>query len=54
MGNHFEGYIDDVKCVDGYLPRLPNIMRSGRIALWVFETWAEFDNVKVTELVKCE
>ena len=26
-------------------------VKNGRIALWTFETWVEFDNVKVTRLV---
>lgn len=54
MGNRVVGYIDGVKIVDGVLSPLPDIMRTGRIALWVFETWAEFDNVKVTELIRVE
>ena len=52
MGERVEGYIDGVKYVDGYLSPLPDIMRRGRMGLWVFETWAEFDNVRVTELVR--
>ena len=52
--NRVEGFIDDVKYLDGYLDPLPEIMRQGRIALWVFTAWAEFDNVRVTELVRVE
>ncbi len=51
MGNRLEAYIDDVKYLEGVLDPMPELFRSGRIALWTFETWAEFDNVKVTELV---
>jgi len=40
--------------LDGVLSPLPDVLRAGRMALWVFETWAEFDNVKVTELVRLE
>ena len=28
-------------------------IKNGRIALWTFETWVEFDNVQVTRLVPC-
>ncbi len=52
MGNRVEGYIDGVKHLDGVLSPMPDVLRAGRMALWVFETWAEFDNVKVTELVR--
>lgn len=51
MGNRVEAYIDDVKYLDATLDPLPELFRRGRIALWTFETWAEFDNVKVTELI---
>jgi hypothetical protein len=53
-GNRVEGFVNGVKHLEGYLDPLPEIMRQGRIALWVFTSWAEFDNVKVTELVRVE
>ena len=54
MDNRIEGYIDDVKIVDGVLSPLPDIMRTGRFARCVFETCAESDNVKATELVRAK
>lgn len=55
MGNRVEGWIDGKKCVEGIIPdsNWPQFQH-GRIGLWVFETFAEFDNVKVTELVRKE
>ncbi|MFV2067058.1 MAG: hypothetical protein ACC645_08760 [Pirellulales bacterium] len=54
MGNRVEGHIDGRKILEGWIPRdHPGVAR-GRIALWAFETWAEFDNVRVTRLVPAE
>ena len=52
MGDRVEGYVDGVKLVAGRMSSMPDFMTRGRMALWTFETWAEFDNVKVTELVR--
>ena len=52
MGDRVEGYVDGVKLVSGRMSSMPDFMTRGRMALWTFETWAEFDNVKVTELVR--
>lgn len=53
MGSHVEGWIDGKKYVEGVIPESNRSrFERGRIALWVFETFAEFDNVKVTELVR--
>ncbi len=50
-GRHVEGWIDGKKVLEGIIPAdHPGAMK-GRIALWAFETWAEFDNIRVRELV---
>jgi hypothetical protein len=53
MGRRVEGWINGTKYVAGVIPgsNWPQFQH-GRIALWVFETFAEFDNVKVTRLIK--
>jgi hypothetical protein len=49
-----EGWIDGVKILEGEIPEDHPGAKSGRIGLWTFETWCEFDNVKVTRLVPAE
>jgi hypothetical protein len=53
MGRRVEGWIDGKKYVEGTIPESnwPQFQR-GRIALWTFMTFAEFDNLRVTRLVK--
>ena len=48
MGRHVEGWIDGKKILEGRIPADHPGAARGRIALWAFETWAEFDNVRVT------
>lgn len=53
MGRRVEGWIDGKKYVDGVIPESNwSQFQNGRIGVWVFTTFAEFDNVKVTELVR--
>lgn len=55
LGNRVEGWIDGKKYVEGTIPASnASQFERGRIGLWVFETFAEFDNIKVTELVRQE
>jgi hypothetical protein len=54
FGRHVEGWIDGVKIIDGEIPENHPGAKSGRIGLWTFETWCEFDNVKVTRLVSAD
>ncbi|MBN1422578.1 MAG: prolyl oligopeptidase family serine peptidase [Planctomycetes bacterium] len=51
FGRHVEGWIDGRKVLEGEIPEDHPGAARGRIGLWTFETWAEFDNVKVTRLV---
>jgi len=51
FGRHVEGWIDGVKIVESEIPEDHPGAKQGRIGLWAFETWCEFDNVKVTRLV---
>jgi hypothetical protein len=51
FGRHVEGWIDGRKILEGEIPEDHPGAARGRIGLWTFETWAEFDNVKVTRLV---
>ena len=46
-----EGWIDGEKVLEGTIPVDHPGAAKGRIALWTFETWSEFDNLKVTQLV---
>ena len=51
FGNHVEGWINGDKILEGTIPsNHPGIQR-GRIALWTFETWSEFDNLVVRRLI---
>jgi len=54
FGDYVAGYIDGRKVVEGRIPANHPGHRNGRIALWAFETWSEFDNVKVTRLIAAE
>jgi hypothetical protein len=49
-----EGWIDSQKVLARVIPADHPGAKNGRIGLWTFETWAEFDNVKVTRLVPVE
>lgn len=51
FGRRVEGWIDGKRILEGVIPADHPGARKGRIGLWTFETWAEFDNVKVTRLV---
>ena len=44
-------WIDGQKVLKGQIPASHPGVARGRIALWTFETWSEYDNVKVTRLV---
>ena len=50
-GRRVEGWIDGEKILDGEIPVDHPGAEKGRVALWTFETFAEFDNLKVTQLV---
>jgi hypothetical protein len=55
MARRVEGWIDGKKYVEGLIPESTWAQfQHGRLALWAETTYAEFDNVKVTELVKKE
>ena len=54
FGRRVEGWIDGKKIVEGTIPKDHPGAKRGKFALWAFETWAEFDNVKVTRLVPKE
>jgi len=47
-----EGWIDGRKILEGEIPEDRPGAKSGRFALWAFETWTEFDNITVTRLVR--
>ena len=51
FGPYVEGWIDGKKVLESEIPADHPGVGNGRIALWTFETWVEFDNVKVTRLV---
>ncbi|MEO2048945.1 MAG: hypothetical protein ABGX16_20500 [Pirellulales bacterium] len=51
FGNQVEGWIDGKKVLSAEIPADHPGIKNGRIALWTFETWVEFDNVQVTRLV---
>jgi hypothetical protein len=53
-GRYVEGWIDGEKILEGEIPADHPGMGKGRIALWTFETFAEFDNLKVTQLVEVD
>ena len=42
--------VSSVSVIEARIPANQPGHRKGRIALWAFETWSEFDNVKVTRL----
>ena len=50
-GRYVEGWIDGEKILEGEIPADHPGAEKGRVALWTFETFAEFDNLKVTRLV---
>ena len=50
-GRYVEGWIDGEKILDGEIPADHPGAQRGRVALWTFETFAEFDNFSVTRLV---
>ena len=51
FGRRVEGWIDGRMVLEGQIPPdHPGAVR-GRIALWTFETWSEYDNLRVTRLV---
>lgn len=52
LGRRVEGWIDGEKALDGEIPFDHPGAAKGRIALWTFETWSEYDNLKVTRLVE--
>lgn len=55
MERRVEGWIDGKKYVEGLIPESNwKQFQQGHIALWAAGTYAEFDNVKVKELVKKE
>jgi len=54
FGNYVAGFIDEQKVMEGWIPDDHPGAQSGRIALWTFETWVEFDNFKVTRLVAAD
>jgi hypothetical protein len=54
FGNYVEGWIDGRKILEGWIPTDHPGAAKGRVGLWTFETWAEFDNLKVTRLVAME
>ena len=51
FGNHVELWIEGQKMLSGIIPTDHPGVRRGRIGLWTFETWCDFDNIKVTQLV---
>lgn len=54
MGRYVEAWIDGEKILNGEIPADHPGAERGRVALWTFETFAEFDNFKVTRLVPLE
>ena len=51
FGNHVELWIEGQKILSGIIPADHPGVRQGRIGLWTFETWCDFDNIQVTQLV---
>ncbi len=51
FGRQVEGWIDGKRILQSRIPQDHPGAQRGKIALWAFETWVEFDNVKVTRLV---
>ena len=51
FGNRVELWIEGKKMLSGTIPEDHPGARRGRIGLWTFETWCDFDNIKVTRLV---
>ena len=51
FGRRVEGWIDGKKITESEIPEDHPGARRGRFGLWAFETWCEFDNVKVTRLI---
>ena len=54
FGRHVEGWIDGKKVLEGQIPPDHPGAAQGRIALWTFETWVEYDNLRVTRLVAAQ
>ncbi len=54
FGNYVAGFIDGEKVIEGWVPSDHPGVQTGRVALWAFETWVEFDNLKVTRLVAAD
>jgi len=54
FGDYVAGFIDGKKVMEGRIPNDHPGVKIGRIALWAFETWVEFDNLKVTRLVAAD
>jgi len=54
FGNYVAGFIDGKQITESWIPSDHPGAQSGRIALWTFETWAEFDNLKVSRLVAAD
>ena len=52
FGRQLEGWINGRRVLRGTIPADHPGAERGRIALWTFETWADFDNIKVTRLVR--
>jgi len=51
FGDYVAGFVNGEKVAEGRIPADHPGKQSGRIALWAFETWVEWDNLKVTQLV---
>ena len=51
FSDYVEGWIDGKKILSAWIPTDHPGAKSGRIALWTFETWSEYDDLKVTRLV---
>jgi hypothetical protein len=54
FGRHVEGWIDGKKIIEREIPQDHPGAKHGRFGLRAFETWCEFDNVKVTRLVPAD
>lgn len=54
MGPYVEAWVNGEKILDGEIPADHPGAERGRVALWTFETFAEFDNFKVTRLLPLE
>ncbi len=51
FGRRVEGWINGKKILESEIPADHPGASKGRFGLWAFESWVEFDNVKVTRLV---